>query len=215
MHGAGERMAMREALVRLTGTVAADAAASHAAALDAPTLTAASRDYLAELHALAPGAARVVDKMPDNVLHLGLVATLLPGARIICCTRDPRDVGASIFGHRFIGHHPYAHDLADLGWYMANHASLLAHWRASLPPSTLLPLDHGDWLADFDATLRRVLDFLGLPYDPACERFHERDRRISSASRAQVRRPINAAGVGRWRAYAEQLEPMLRELSGG
>ena len=212
VHGAGERMAVRETLVRLTGTWTADVAASRAAALDSATLTAASRNYLAELHALAPNAARVVDKMPDNILQLGLVATMLPGARIVCCTRDPRDVGASIFGHRFIGHHPYAHDLADLGWYMAAHARLLEHWRTSLPPSTLLPLDHGDWLADFDATLRRVLDFLGLPYDPACERFHEQDRRIASASRAQVRRPINAAGVGRWRDYAEQLAPMLREL---
>ncbi len=212
VHGAGERMAVRETLVRLTGTWTADVATSRAAALDTATLTAASRDYLAELHALAPDAARVVDKMPDNVFQLGLVATLLPGARIVCCTRDLRDVGASIFGHRFIGHHPYAHDLADLGWYMAIHARLLEHWRTSLPPSMLLLLDHGDWLADFDATLRRVLEFLGLPYDAACERFHEQDRRIASASRAQVRQPINAAGVGRWRDYARQLAPMLREL---
>ncbi len=212
VHGAGERMALRETLVRLTGTWTADVAASRAAALDAPTLTAASRAYLAELHALAPDATCVVDKMPDNVFQLGLIATLLPGARIVCCTRDLRDVGASIFGHRFIGHHPYAHDLADLGWYMATHARLLEHWQASLPPSMLLLLDHGDWLADFDATLRRVLDFLGLHYDSACARFYEHDRRIASASRSQVRRPINADGVGRWRDYAEQLSPMLREL---
>ncbi len=211
MHGAGERMAVRETLVRLTGTWTADAAASRAAALDAPTLTAASRGYLAELHALAPGAARVLDKMPDNVFQLGFIATLLPGARIVCCTRDLRDVGASIFQHRFIGHHPYAHDLADLGWYMASQTRLLAHWQASLP-SPMLVLDHGDWLADFDATLRRVLAFLDLPYDPACERFFEQDRRVASASRAQVRQPINAAGVGRWRDYAEQLTPMLQEL---
>ena len=215
VHGAGERMAMRETLVRLTGTWAADVAASRAAVLDAPTLTAASRFYLAELNALAPDAARVVDKMPDNFFQLGLIATMLPGARIVCCTRDLRDVGASIFGHRFIGHHPYAHDLADLGWYMTTHARLLEHWRTSLPSSMLLPLDHGDWLTDFGATLRRVLDFLGLPYDPTCERFHEQDRRIGSASRAQVRRPINAAGVGRWRDHAGQLAPMLRELPGG
>ena len=153
--------------------------------------------------------------MPDNIFQLGLIATMLPGARIVCCTRDLRDVGASIFGHRFIGHHPYAHDLADLGWYMASHARLLEHWRTSLPSATLLTLDHGDWLADFGATLRRVLGFLGLSYDPACEQFHKQDRRIASASREQVRRPINAAGVGRWRDYAEQLAPMLRELPGG
>ena len=73
-------------------------------------------------------------------------------------------------------------------------------------------LDHAEWIGDFDDTLRRVLAFLDLPHDPACERFFEIDRRIGSASRAQVRRPINAVGVGRWQRHAEQLAPMLREL---
>ncbi len=211
VHGAGERLAIRETLARLTDTGTVSTAAIRAAALDAPTLSAASRDYLAELHALAPDAARVVDKMPDNVFQLGFIATLLPGARIICCTRDLRDVGASIFGHRFLGYHPYAHDLADLGWYMARQKRLLAHWRSSLP-SPMLMLDHAEWIGDFDGTLRRVLAFLDLPYDPACARFFEQDRRVGTASRAQVRRPINDSGVGRWKRYAEQLAPMLREL---
>ncbi len=211
VHGAGERLAIRETLALLTGTNQAAEAMKRAAALDVPGLTAASRRYLAKLHALAPGAARVLDKMPDNVFQLGFIVTLLPGARIICCTRDLRDVGASIFRHRFLGHHPYAHDLADLGWYMARQQRLVAHWQASLP-SPMLMLDHGEWIADFDATLRRVLAFLDLPYDPACERFFEQDRRVGTASRAQVRRPINATGVGRWREYSEQLAPMLREL---
>ncbi|NPD65381.1 hypothetical protein HN018_17195 [Lichenicola cladoniae] len=214
VHGAGERLAVRETLAGLTGTNTAATAMLRAAGLDATILTTASSDYLACLHALAPSAARVLDKMPDNVFQLGFIATLLPQARIICCTRDLRDVGASIFQHRFIGHHPYAHDLADLGWYMAAHRRLLAYWQANLP-SPMLMLDHQDWIADFDATLRRVLAFLDLPYDPACERFFENDRRVGTASRAQVRRPINADGVGRWRDYAEQLAPMLRELPPG
>ena len=211
VHAAGERLAMRETLVRLTGSMAAGTAMTRASALDAATLTEASAPYLADLQALAPDAVRVLDKMPDNVFQLGFIATLLPGARVICCTRDLRDVGASIFQHRFIGHHPYAHDLADLGWYIARHQELLAHWRASLP-SPMLMLDHAEWIGDFGATLRRVLTFLDLPYDAACERFFEHDRRIGTASRAQVRRPINAMGVGRWREYAEQLAPMLHEL---
>ncbi|TLU74012.1 tetratricopeptide repeat-containing sulfotransferase family protein [Lichenicoccus roseus] len=211
VHGAGERLAVRETLARLTGTLSGATAMKRAAALDAPTLTTSSAGYLADLHALAPEAACVLDKMPDNIFQLGFLATLLPGARVICCTRDLRDVGASIFQHRFIGYHPYAHDLADLGWYMAQHQRLLEHWRAVLPLPVLM-LDHAGWIDDFDVTLRRVLAFLDLPYDPACERFYEQDRRIGTASRAQVRQPINAAGVGRWRAYAAQLAPLLREL---
>ena len=214
VHGAGERLAVRETLARLAGTGEIVAATARAATLDAATLTAASHDYLAELHALAPAASLLLDKMPDNVFQLGFIATLLPGARVICCTRDLRDVGASIFGHRFIGHHPYAHDLADLGWYMARHQQLLSHWRSSLPLPMLM-LDHGEWLADFDGTLRRVLEFLDLPHDAACERFFEQDRTVGTASRVQVRQPINASGVGRWREYGEQLASMLRELPPG
>jgi tetratricopeptide (TPR) repeat protein len=214
VHGGGERLAIRETLTHLTGTVSAGAAMASAASLDATSLTVASRAYVDDLRRLSPDATRVLDKMPDNIFHLGFISTLLPGARIICCTRDMRDVGLSIFKHRFIGHHPYAHDLADLGWYMAAHQRLLAHWRSCLP-SAMLVLDHSDWIMNFDATLRRVLEFLDLDYDPACERFFEQDRRIGSASRAQVRRPINAEGVGRWRDYADQLRPMLVELPPG
>jgi tetratricopeptide (TPR) repeat protein len=214
VHGAGERLAVREVMMRLTGTAVASTAMMHAATLDTATLTAASYAYVEDLRALAPDALRILDKMPDNIFQLGFIATLLPGARIICCTRDLRDVGFSIFKHRFIGHHPYAHDLADLGWYMAAQQRLLAHWQACLP-SAILVLDHSEWIADFDATLRRTLEFLDLPYDAACELFFEQDRRVGSASRAQVRRPINADGVGRWRDHADRLGPMLRELPPG
>ena len=212
VHGAGERLAIRETLVELTGTTDALSAPARAASLDAATLTEAARRYLATLHDLSPGALVVLDKMPDNIMHLGFIATLLPGARVICCTRDLRDVGASIFQRRFLGHHPYAHDPGDLGWYLAQQQRLLAHWRAALP-IPMLELDHAEWLADFDTTARRVLGFLGLPWDPACRRFFEQDRPVRTASRDQVREPINARGVGRWRAYAEPLAPMLRALA--
>jgi Flp pilus assembly protein TadD len=211
VHGAGERLAIRETLQRLTGMAHAEDALARAAALDGQALTEAASDYLATLHALAPAAAVILDKMPDNFAYLGFIATLLPGARVICCTRDLRDVGASIFQHRFFGHHPYAHDLADLGWTMAQHERLLRHWRATLT-LPLLEVDHAEWVTDFDATLRRVLDFVGLPYDAACARFHEQDRTVATASRDQISQPINARGVGRWRAYAAQLAPMIGEL---
>lgn len=211
VHGAGERLAIREALQRLTGASQAEDAVVRAAALDAPALEAAAAEYLAALHALAPGAAVILDKMPDNFFHLGFIGTLLPGARVICCTRDLRDVGASIFQHGFLGYHPYAHDLADLGWAMAQHQRLLRHWRTALT-RPMLVVDHSDWVTDFDATLRRVLEFIGLDYDPACARFHEQDRAVGTASREQIRQPINSRGVGRWRQYATQLAPMLREL---
>ena len=164
---------------------------------------------------MAPDKARlIVDKMPGNFRLLGLAAVLLPGARVIYCERDPRDIGASIFEHRFYGYHPYAHDLGDLGWYIARQRVLMAHWRAVLP-IPMLTVRLTDWVEDFDTTLRRVLDFVGLPYDPACERFYENERKVQTVSRWQVRSPINAQGIGRWRDYAEPLAPLIAELVGG
>ena len=97
------------------------ASAWRIAGLDGEASTRAAARYLAALHALAPAATRIVDKMPGNFLYLGLVALMLPAARIIHCVRDPRDIGLSIFTFRFHGAHGYAHDLADLGWYIGQH----------------------------------------------------------------------------------------------
>ena len=101
--------------------------------LDAATLDKAAAEYLAELHALAPDKARIVDKLPGNYLFLGFIAPLLPKAKFIYCARDPRDIGLSIFTFRFHGSHPYSHDLADIGWTIGQHAKLMDHWRAVLP----------------------------------------------------------------------------------
>jgi hypothetical protein len=87
----------------------------------------------------------------------------------------------------------------------------MAHWRSVLPNS-ILTVRLRDWVEDFDATLRRVLDFLDLPYDAACERFHEVDRPVRTVSRAQVREKVNARGLGRWRGYADLLQPLIAQL---
>jgi len=208
--GAGERSTLDVAFSALGGGDTPDGVA-RIAALRQPVLDAAAEKYLTELHALAPDAARIVDKLPANFNYLGLAALMLPGARVIYCARDPRDIGLSIFTFRFFGWHPYAHDLGDLGFYIAEHARLMAHWRAALP-NPLLTVELKDWVEDFTGTLRRVLDFLELPYDPACERFYERDNRVMTVSRKQVRQPINARGLGRWRTYEKHLQPLIAEL---
>jgi Flp pilus assembly protein TadD len=208
--GAGERGALSQAF----GMLGADTpeGVSRVAALDAPALDAHAGRYLAELHALAPEKTRIVDKMPGNFHYLGLATLMLPGARIIHCVRDPRDIGLSIFTFRFYGYHPYAHDLGDLGWYIAEHDHLMAHWRSVLP-NPILTLALKDWVEDFGGTLRRVLDFIELPYDPACERFYESTSRVRTVSRAQVKQPVNAHGLGRWRSYAAQLQPLIDSIT--
>ena len=150
----------------------APASARRVAGLDGESLDRAAARYLAALHALDAGATRIVDKMPGNFLYLGLVGLMLPGARIIHCVRDPRDIGLSIFTFRFHGAHGYAHDLGDLGWYIGQHDRLMAHWKSALP-NTILTVRLNDWVADFDGTLARVLAHLELPADPNCARFYE------------------------------------------
>ena len=87
----------------------------------------------------------------------------------------------------------------------------MAHWRAVLP-NPVLTLRLSDWVEDFDTTLARVLTHLDLPPDPNCARFYEGESRIRTVSRAQVRQPINARGLGRWRTYAHDLAPLIAEL---
>jgi Tfp pilus assembly protein PilF len=211
VHGAGERPALPRAFGVLGGDGDRAEAVRRIASLDTGTLDNAASDYLADLHALAPDKDRIVDKLPANFNYLGLAARMLPAAKFIHCVRDPRDIGLSIFTFRFHGAHGYAHDLGDLGWYISQHDRLMAHWKAVLP-NRILTVRLSNWVEDFDGTLKKVLDHLGLPDDPNCARFHEGESRVRTVSRAQVRQPVNARGLGRWRTYAGELAPLIAEL---
>jgi tetratricopeptide (TPR) repeat protein len=210
-HGAGERSALPRAFATLGGQGDDAASVSRIVAHDTTVLDDAASRYLAELHALAPDKTRIVDKLPGNFSYLGLAGLMLPGAKIIHCARDPRDIGLSIFTFRFHGNHGYAHDLRDLGWYIGQHDRLMAHWKKTLPNS-ILTVKLSDWVDDFDGTLARVLAHVDLPHDPNCARFYEGDSRIRTVSYAQVRQPINSRGLGRWRSYAHELAPLIAEL---
>jgi len=210
-YGAGERNALPNAFYKLGGSADQAQSVRRIAALGADALDEAAGQYLAALQALAPGKARIVDKLPGNFNYLGLVGLMLPGAKIIHCARDARDVGLSIFTFRFHGAHGYAHDLADLGWYIGEHDRLMAHWKAALP-NPILTVKLSDWVEDFDGTLARVLAHVDLPPDPNCARFYEGDSRVRTVSYAQVRQPVNARGLGRWKAYASELTPLIAEL---
>jgi tetratricopeptide (TPR) repeat protein len=210
-HGAGERNALPRAFYALGEAADQTACVRRIAALSADALDEAAARYLAELHALAPDKARIVDKLPGNFNYLGLVGLMLPGAKIIYCARDPRDIGLSIFTFRFHGAHGYAHDLADLGWYIGEHERLMVHWKDTLP-QPVLTVKLSDWVEDFDGTLARVLSHVDLPPDPNCARFYEGESRVRTVSYAQVRQPVNARGLGRWKAYAAELAPLIAEL---
>jgi tetratricopeptide (TPR) repeat protein len=168
--------------------------------------------YLAKLKtAASPGIVRVVDKMPDNVRVLGLVAAMFPRARVVLCQRDLRDVCLSCYFQHFARGHDYSTDLADCAWRGLEIERLTAHWSEVLPGQKLM-VCYETLVRDFEAQARRLVEFLGLPWDPACLDFHEADTSIATASFWQVRQPISDRSIGRWRLYERHLAPLLAVL---
>ncbi len=168
--------------------------------------------HLDRLQTLGRGADRVVDKLPDNVFQLGLIATLFPSARIIFCHRDPRDIALSCFFQKFAsGQLMFSYDLADCGKRYRETARLMAHWRRVLP-LRMLDVTYEALVADLESESRRLVAFLGLTWEPACLDFHRTQRTVTTASSWQVRQPLYARSVGRWRHYERHLGPLLAAL---
>ncbi|MBV8654308.1 MAG: sulfotransferase [Alphaproteobacteria bacterium] len=170
------------------------------------------RRYLRSVRAAAPGAHRIVDKMPANFRFLGPIHLALPNARIIHARRDAIDTCLSCFSTQFTGYQPHTHDLAELGRYYVAYQTLMDHWRAVLPPGVMLEVQYEDLITDFEGQARRIAEHCGLAWNDACLRFHETQRVVQTASAIQVRRPIYRSSVGRWRPYAEKLGPLFQAL---
>ena len=175
-------------------------------------LAAIARTYLSD-ERIQPGDLRITDKMPGNVLHLGLVALLFPDARIIEARRDPMDAGWSCFTQDFQAESlDYTRDLGHIGFYRQATDHLMDHWRRVLPLA-FTRIEHEALVAEPETETRRLLEFLDLPWNPACLRFHEQAPASITASFFQVRQPLNARGVGRHRPYAEFLKPLEQALA--
>ncbi|MGN6230225.1 MAG: tetratricopeptide repeat-containing sulfotransferase family protein [Trinickia sp.] len=168
--------------------------------------------YLARVAPLAGGRPYVVDKMPGNFLYAGMIPLILPGARIIHVRRDPVDTCLSCYTKLFAGHQPFAYDLAELGAFYRRYERLMAHWHELLPREVLIETEYEAVVDDLEGEARRLIDWLGLPWDDACLDFHRNRRVVRTASVNQVRRPIYPTSKGRWRAHARYLGPLLEVL---
>jgi tetratricopeptide (TPR) repeat protein len=204
VHGAGEL---------LYWIFAADAEREATPEQRAATIAGLGRAYLEGLAAQAPDAARVIDKLPVNFRHIGLIHAALPGARFIHVGRSPLDTCLSIYFQGFSAAHPYATDFGDLAHYYHEYRRLMAHWRAVLPPGTLIEVRYEDLVDEPESWSRRMLAHIGLPWDPRCLEFHRTERPVLTASNWQVRQPINRGSVERWRRYERFIGP-LREALG-
>jgi len=171
--------------------------------------------YLQKIAKLDDTAARVVDKLPHNFQHLGLISLIFPNAKIIHLQRDPRDVAISNYftnfkmARRGMG---FAFDLANIGHAINDHDRIMEHWRRELP-IPIFDLNYEDLVENQEATARKLLDFVGLEWDPRVLEFYKTERSVKTASVWQVRQPIYKTSKERWRSYENHLGPLIAVLN--
>jgi tetratricopeptide (TPR) repeat protein len=185
--------------------------------VDAPWTQAAVRQAADAHHKrlirLGAGADRVIDKLPDNIFMLGVIAMLYPAARVIFCRRDPRDIGVSCYFQKFsAGLLTFSYDLADCGKRIRETERLAAHWRRVLP-LRWLEIQYEALVADLEGESQRLIEFLGLAWEPACLDYHKTGRVVQTASAWQARQPLYHRSVARWRNYERYLGPLLTEIA--
>lgn len=161
-------------------------------------------------------ASRVVDKSNFNTDYLGIIHSLFPKARVIYVQRDPIDTCLSCYFQHFAIAAAFTMDLSDLAHYYREHHRLVQHWRTVLPPEAFLEVRYADLVADQEKWSRRIIEFLGLEWDPRCLEFHKTERAVLTASNWQVRQRIYSSSLGRWKNYEKFIGPLLklRDLAG-
>jgi tetratricopeptide (TPR) repeat protein len=212
IHGAGELPDVGRIFQALPEIVGAKSRDSFDAlwSLDPVSATVAARRLLERLEALAPQTAtRVVDKSPDNIRFLGLIALLWPGARVILCTRDLRDIAVSCWltGFAILWSSNWEH----IARRFAVCQRIIEHWR-QITAIDWLEVSYEDLVGNLEGNARRLIDFVGLEWNPACLQFHATPRVVRTPSLVQVRQPIHSRSVGRWRNYETSLQPLFRAL---
>lgn len=214
-HGAGELLKMREINARI-GALSADRGGPEYPealfALRPEEIAQQAERYILHLrHHGGPDKLRVVDKMPLNLKHLGTIAVLFPNAHIVHCTRNPIDNCLSIYFQNFGRGNFFANDLKDLAKIYASCERLVETWKQRLP-KPILDLPYEGVVEDPELWTRRLIEFIGLPWDERCLRFHETDRAVRTASAWQVKQPIYKRSVARWKRYGDAIQPLIDAL---
>jgi len=179
--------------------------------LDGETLEEMGRSYIEDTRVHRGDAPFFTDKMPNNFRHIGLIALILPNAKIIDARRAPMDCCVSGFKQLFAEGQEFTYGLEQIGRYYRDYVALMRHWHSVLP-GRILHVQYEDVVADLEGQVRRILDFCGLPFEEACVRFHETERSVRTASSEQVRRPVYTQGMEYWRNFEPWLGPLKEAL---
>jgi tetratricopeptide (TPR) repeat protein len=180
--------------------------------LSGEELTKAGRSYLDNTRFHRAGAPRFIDKMPNNFMHIGLIHLILPKAKIIDARRHPMACCFSNFRQLFADGQEFTYDLDEMAHYYRAYIALMSHWDRVLP-GAVLRVHYEHVVEDFDGQLRRILDFLELPFEQQCVNFYRTERSVRTPSSEQVRQPIYRQGVEQWRMFEPYLAGLRERLA--
>ena len=167
--------------------------------------------YMESTRRVRGDAPRFVDKLPQNYLNIPLILKALPNARVVHLVRDPRDSCFASFKQLFADAYLHSYDQEEMARHHCRYRRLMDTWRERFP-GRFLDIAYEDTVADLEQNARRLIDYLELPWEDQCLRFHEQRKAVSTASAVQVREPVHTRSVGRWQRYEKQLQPMLAVL---
>ena len=159
-------------------------------------------------------ALRVTDKMPGNFANIGKIACILPNAKIIHCRRNPIDTCLSCYKQNFARGQYWSYNLEELGHYYNMYLDMMAHWREHLG-DRFIEVDYEKTVDDIETEARRMIDYIGLPWDDACLQPHKQKRAVLTASKMQVIKPVYKTSVKAWMRYEEELQPLIKVLESG
>jgi hypothetical protein len=182
------------------------------AQLQAQDLRRLGEKYLSDTRVYRTDKAHFIDKMPNNFRHIGLIHLMLPHAKIIDARREPMACCFSNFKQLFAHGQEFSYSLEDIARYYRTYLELMRHWDAVLP-GRVLRVQHEDLVNDLEGNVRRILDYCGLQFEPACVEFHKTERSVRTASSEQVRQPIFREGLDQWRHYEKWLGPLRQALA--
>jgi tetratricopeptide (TPR) repeat protein len=212
--GAGELATLHDEIVNAAPDKDIQLYPDNIAQFSADQLKQLGNRYLEQVWKLAPLATHITDKMPANFQHIGMIHLLFPNAKIIHSMRDPMDSCFSNYSRLFNKNNiAFSYDLTALGNYYNRYIDLMNHWHAVLPAGTILDCRYEEMVENTEAQARRVLEYVGLPWDERCLDFHQNKRRVKTASQAQVQKPIYKTSVARWKHYEQHLGALFNVVN--
>lgn len=214
VHSAGELAALSEAIgavIEQSGQVLSEGWLGFASALGDLDGAAIAREYLARSRSRRGDRPRFSDKQTANFFYCPLILRAFPNARIVHLTRHPLAACHAIYKTRFYGTFTFGNDLGELGDFYVDYRRLMAHWHTILP-GRIMDVAYEDVVTQLEPTTRRLLNYVGLPFEEACLEFHRNPAAIMTASSVQVRRPIYESSLHLWRNFAAELAPVRARL---